>query len=167
MLFRSRNSITAGNYSVTASDNNLCSASLSVTITEPPALTLTETHVNVLCNGGTGSIDVTSGGGVAPRTYVWDDGITTEDRINLAPGNYSVTVNDNNSCSSSLNMVIGSNAGIVITETHTNVSCFAGSNGSIDVSVNGGVQPYSYLWNDAIATPDRIDRKSTRLNSSH
>ncbi|MES2621344.1 MAG: gliding motility-associated C-terminal domain-containing protein, partial [Bacteroidota bacterium] len=152
-----RTGLAAGNYSVVISDNNSCSASLNISITEPPALVVTETHVNVACSGGTGSIDVTSSGGVAPRTYLWNDGITTEDRSSLAPAGYSVTISDNNACSSSMTIVIGSNAGISVTETHINVSCFGGNNAAITTTVTGGVSPYTYLWNDLTPNANRTN----------
>lgn len=41
-----------------------------------------------------GYIDVTVIGGNPPYTYSWDDGPTTEDRFNLLPGTYTVTVTD-------------------------------------------------------------------------
>ncbi len=151
-----RNNLSAATYSVTITDNNSCSSMLSVPVTEPEALSITETHINVACSGGnTGSIDITSTGGVLPYTYLWNDGSPTEDRNSLALGNYSVTLSDNNLCTTSLNISIGSNAGIVITETHTDVLCFGGNDGSIIVNVSGGASPYSYLWNDGVITPNR------------
>jgi hypothetical protein len=77
---------------LTVTDNNLCSATISVTITEPAALTLAETHVNVLCNGAnTGSINVTTnGGGTTPYTFAWSNGAATEDLSSLVAGVYYV-----------------------------------------------------------------------------
>ncbi|TMQ68392.1 MAG: T9SS type A sorting domain-containing protein [Candidatus Eisenbacteria bacterium] len=43
----------------------------------------------------------------------------------------------------------------VVTETHTNVKCFNGSDGSINVTVSGGKTPYSFLWADGPTTEDR------------
>lgn len=41
-----------------------------------------------------GAIDVTITGGTPPYTITWDDGPTTEDRLNLTPGTYTVNVVD-------------------------------------------------------------------------
>ncbi len=56
-------------------------------------------HVTNPCKvGDSGSIDLTVHNGVAPITYLWSNGATTQDLSNLNPGNYSVTVTDANNC---------------------------------------------------------------------
>ena len=58
-ITQDRTTLIAGTYSVTVTDNKSCSASISVTITAPTAVSVTEVHTNVLCNGGsTGSITI-------------------------------------------------------------------------------------------------------------
>lgn len=42
-----------------------------------------------------------------------------------------------------------------ITGTQVNVSCFGGSNGSINTTPTGGVTPYTFLWNDGNTNEDR------------
>ena len=69
--------ISAGTYSVVATDENGCSVSISVEITEPESMEISATHSDytgfgVSCNGATdGSIDVTVTGGTGVYTYVW------------------------------------------------------------------------------------------------
>ncbi|MGQ9847232.1 MAG: SprB repeat-containing protein, partial [Bacteroidales bacterium] len=146
------NGLAAGTYSVTVMDNNNCTVTGGpVTINENPAIVLTETHVDVRCYGtATGSIDLTVNGGTTPYNYNWQgpNGFTanTEDISNLEAGNYDVTVTDANSCTSTLSVIIGSATAIDVSETHTNVSCNGGSNGTISLTVNGGTPPYSYTW---------------------
>ncbi|MDC6470941.1 lectin-like protein, partial [Flavobacteriales bacterium] len=53
----------------------------------------------VSCNGGNdGQTYVTAAGGTLPYSYAWDNGQTTDTAYNLAPGNYIVTVTDDNGC---------------------------------------------------------------------
>src|SRR2546423_14841340 len=137
----------AGNYSVTVTDGNGCTAPLSVTITEAALLVLTETHVNVLCNGqSTGSIDLTVSGGLTPYTYAWSTGATSQDLSALGAGNYSVTVTDGNGCTAPLIVTITEAAEMFSPATHVTVLCNGQSTGSIDLTVSGGVTPYTYAW---------------------
>jgi molybdenum-dependent DNA-binding transcriptional regulator ModE len=148
-------SLVAGVYSLTVTDNNLCSATISVTITEPTALTLSETHVNVLCNGAnTGSINVTTNGGTTPYTFAWSNAATTEDLSSLVAGVYSLTVTDNNLCSATISVTITEPAALTLSETHVNVLCNGANTGSINVTTNGGVTPYTFAWSNGAATED-------------
>ncbi|HXB13495.1 MAG TPA: SprB repeat-containing protein, partial [Bacteroidia bacterium] len=64
--------LTAGTYTITVKDKNGCAGTASVTITQPPALTLSTTVVPVKCNGGaTGSATATAGGGTPAYVYAW------------------------------------------------------------------------------------------------
>lgn len=144
-----RTAIPAGNYSVTVTDFNLCTATFAVSIVEPAALTISETHVNVLCNGQTtGSIDVTTGGGVSPYTFAWSDGaVTTEDRSALSAGNYTVTATDQNLCTITVSATITEPTALSVTTSHTDVKCNGGSDGTLTINVSGGTPPYSFLGN--------------------
>ena len=152
-----RSGLTAGTYTVTVTDANACTKSLSTTITEASTLVLTETHADVLCNGAaTGSIDLTVSGGTGAYTYSWTGGATTQDRSGLATGTYTVTVTDGNGCIKTLSASITETTAVVLTETHVNVLCNGSSTGSIDLTVSGGVSPYTYSWTGGTTTQDRL-----------
>ncbi len=147
------NNLGAGTYTVTVLDANNCTTvSNPITIEENPALILNETHQNVLCSGeSTGSIDLTVSGGTPLYSYYWQGPggyeAFTEDITNLIIGTYIVTVTDANNCTGTLSVEITSPNIITISETHTNVSCYGGNNGSITLTVVGGTAPYTYQWN--------------------
>ena len=148
----------AGNYSVTVNDANLCVANLTVTITQPAqSISATSVITNVVCFGlTTGAIDLTITGGALPYTYLWTNGAGSQDIANLGTASYGVTITDANLCSLILNnlAVILSSPPIQSSVISMNVSCFSGTNGSIDISVNGGVSPFTYLWSNGAATQD-------------
>jgi hypothetical protein len=80
-------------------------ARIEVTLTEPaellPALIPYEypNGFNISCfDCYNGSLDLVPIGGVAPYTYLWADGPTTQDRALLASDNYQVTITDANGC---------------------------------------------------------------------
>ncbi len=153
---QNRSNIAASVYSVTITDANSCSVSVATTVTEPPALVVSETNTDVLCNGdNSGSATITATGGTAPLSFTWNDGVTTQSRTNLTAGMYILTVTDGNSCSASVIANVSEPAVLSIGESHLDVLCYGVNTGSIDVTLSGGVQPYAYLWNDAVTGEDR------------
>ena len=66
-----------------------------VTTTFYPPLKVTKTKQDVVCGGGAnGAIDITVTGGLAPYTYAWSNGATTQDITGLGIDKYTVTVTD-------------------------------------------------------------------------
>ncbi|KPM50187.1 Ig-like domain-containing protein, partial [Jiulongibacter sediminis] len=149
--------LSAGTYSVTITDANGCTSTASTTITEPAsALTNSLTQTDVLCFGNsTGAIDLSVSGGTGPYTYAWSNAETTQDITGLPAGTYSVTITDANGCASTASTTISQPAsGITISYVTTDVACFGDSSGSIDLSLTGGVSPFSYSWNTGDTTQD-------------
>ena len=150
----------AGLYTVTISDANGCTSSQSATVTEPVNLVASVTSTNVACSGGTsGSISLIVSGGTAPYTYVWSTGANTSDISNLGTGNYSVLISDANGCSVNRSASISQPTAISASATATNTIC-SSSSGSINLSVSGGIQPYSYSWSNG-ATNQNISNLNT------
>ncbi len=149
--------LSAGTYDVTATDDNGCTASSSMTITEPVALSANAVATNVSCNGGSnGTVNLTVTGGTAPYTYVWSNTATTEDLTGLAAGKYDVTVTDDNGCTDEASVTITEPAVLSASAVATNVSCNGGSNGTVNLTVTGGTAPYTYVWSNAATTEDLV-----------
>ncbi|MFN5841701.1 MAG: SprB repeat-containing protein, partial [Bacteroidota bacterium] len=92
--------------------------------------------------------------GVTPYSYIWSNGTTTEDLAGLAAGSYTVTVTDANQCTATESVVINDASGPTLTEGTSPVNCNGGADGSADLTVNGGVSPYSYIWSNGTTTED-------------
>ena len=148
--------LAAGSYSVTVTDANSCTATLlNVSITQPAVLALSETHVDVTTCGGTnGSIDLSVAGGTGPYGYAWSNGATTQDLSGLATGSYTVTVTDAHLCTEMTTVNVSAPGAPGLSETHANVSCNGGANGSIDLTVAGGTGPFTYAWSNGAITQD-------------
>lgn len=148
----SANGLTAGNYTVTVTDNIGCSSIKSTTITEPPALTLSTTSTNASCGSSNGSASAIAGGGVTPYQYSWSGGQTTSTINILSAGIYQVTITDANGCLTSSSATVSNAGAPAITVTSQNVTCEGGNNGSASVSATGGATPYTYVWSDGQTT---------------
>ena len=152
--------LSAGSYTVNviSGGGSGCARSYSVTISSSPAIAaLSLTQTNVLCNGyATGSITVANPtGGIAPFTYLWTGGATTQNRSGLVAGLYSVTASAANNCSVSGSATITQASGMTITPTVTNVACYGQTTGVISVAISGGTGTPVYAWNDGVSTQNR------------
>lgn len=142
------NGLSAGVYSVTVTDLNLCTATTSVAINQPAGLVLNATTQNVGCAGGAnGFVDITVQGGVFPYNFNWSNGVTTEDVYGLSGGTYSLTITDANNCSLTATYTLTEPTAITSTISAGNITCFGGNDGSVTLGVSGGVTPYTFLWN--------------------
>lgn len=143
--------LASGTYSVTITDGNLCTKTISnINVGGPTAaLTATSSSTPVSCFGGTnGTATVTAVGGTGTRTYLWNNGATTATATGLLAGTYNVTVKDANLCSTTVTGIVvgGPTAAVSGTYVTTPVSCFGGNNGSAIVTPAGGVGGYTYSW---------------------
>ena len=149
--------LSEGTYPVTVTDGNGCTATSSVTITEPDALSASIVATNVNCNGGNnGTVDLTVTGGTAPYTFEWSNTATTEDMIGLTAGTYSVTVTDANGCTTTTSVEVTEPTVLSASGVATNVSCNGGNNGTVDLTVIGGTAPYDFEWSNTATTEDMI-----------
>lgn len=152
-------SLSSGNYQVTVTDANGCvNVSQVWAVTEPAGGSVSVDSVrNVNCFGdSTGAIFVTLTGGNPPFNYQWSNGASTVDLINVPAGNYDLTITDSLACSVFTPVTtITENPDLIITvDTVINTFCFGDSSAEIQISVTGGVPPYTYAWSNGDITQD-------------
>lgn len=151
---QNQSNLMAGTYTVIVTDSNGCAlAQQTFTLTQPPAITVTETHTHADCFGAnTGAIDVTTGGGVTPYSFSWAGpngfAAATEDITGIAAGTYTLIVTDGVGCTSTLNVIITQPSQIIITPTTTPISCYQANDATITVAVTGGNGPYTVTWSN-------------------
>jgi len=145
--------LSVGTYAVTVTDANSCTDTASVTITEPPLLTLSATSTDVSCfTGSDGTATANPSGGTTPYGYSWSTGSTTQSISSLSAGTYTVTVTDANSCTGNASTTVNEPLELIASATATDVSCNGGSDGTATASVSGGTTNYSYLWDAAVGS---------------
>ncbi|MGC6471030.1 MAG: gliding motility-associated C-terminal domain-containing protein [Flavobacteriales bacterium] len=91
--------LLSGNYNISLTDANGCSATSNEFISQPPLLESNLAYLDAGCSGDAdGSAIVNPSGGTPAYTVVWSNGSTQFDINQLVSGNYSVTITDNNNC---------------------------------------------------------------------
>lgn len=148
-------SLSVGTYNYTVTDNNGCIYTNAVSISEPSDIQISATQNNISTCGATdGSIDITTLGGSPPYSFNWSSGQNTEDINSLSSGTFTLTVTDANLCTSTHTVTLTEPTPPIVSYTQTNTTCNAGSDGSIDVSVSGGLNPYQYSWSNSATSQD-------------
>ena len=132
----------------TIKDSNGCqSLPTSIRVVQPGILTATAVVTSpILCNGGTGDLDVQVRGGTAPYDYSWSSSSTTAAATNLIAGTYSCVINDKYGCGPiPTSIVLTQPDVLVFTTISSNPNCFPNrlyDNGTIDITITGGTNPF-------------------------
>jgi gliding motility-associated-like protein len=142
-----RTGLPPGTYSVIATDANLCSVGTTVIITEPTRLTTNATATPSRC-ASDGSVTTATVGGVPPYTYQWGNFITntTQSVPSLSAGDYYITVTDANFCTATSLSIVTALFNIAPDTTVTRVRCSGGSDGQIQLAINGDNPPFTVRW---------------------
>ncbi len=136
--------VTAGTYSVTATDANGCTGTASATVTESPLPAISISGTLSYCAGA--NTTLTASGGT---TYLWDDpSNSTTASITVTQGTHTVTGTDANGCSATANATVTENPSPTVNITGTLSYC---TGGSTDLTATGGAA-YSWTTGETTAT---------------
>jgi large repetitive protein len=172
--------LTHGKYTITVTDANGCTASDTITLTQPDSLVATfnpdvlSGGFNISCNGSSdGEINLNLSGGDS-ATYVtsWTgpDGFTSQETnlSGLKAGTYHFTVTDSNNCSFTDSITLTQPDSINISFSAPvvsggyNISCQGDKNGSITADISGAdTSSYHYNWTG----PDGFASDSRQIDS--
>jgi PKD repeat protein len=141
--------LSTGDYSVTVSDANGCSALQEFEIIETSSLSISFTIDEISCNGLTDGLAVVSvNGGSGNYTYAWSTGHTYLSIGNLGPGTYSISVSDDQGCEGYEEFTLTSPPPMALTLFKTDISCHGLVDGTATASVSGGTGSYNYDWSN-------------------
>ncbi len=146
--------LSAGNYNVTVKDGENCTATATVSITQPSPLLANASatgETSLGANDGTATSAPT--GGTPGYSFSWSNGGTTATITGLAPGTYTVSVTDANGCtvvrSVTVNVFGCTLAGDI---SATDATCNGANDGVATVTLSGQADPVSYQWSNGATT---------------
>lgn len=150
------NGLIAGSYSVTITDTNGCTKSITYQITQPTVFASNALNIPPTCAGScNGTAGIIVSGGTPPHTTSWSFGppFTTDTITNLCAGTYIATSIDFNGCSTSQNIVLTSPQPLLTNVTGTSIACNGACTGTATVAPSGGTGPYSIIWTSSLGLP--------------
>ena len=154
--------LTAGTYTFVIEDANGCTYTETIIYNEPPPIVHNFIATHVSCSGwNNGSLTDVVSGGVGTATtysYSWNTGATTYSLTSIPVGIYTMTVVDENNCTSIDSHTINDANALTATVAGTDVSCYDFCDGIIVTNVTGGLPNinssglpvYSYQWDDIL-----------------
>ena len=134
--------LSGGIYLVQVTDGNGCTATLEVDINEPNSLSASISQIqDVTCNGSTnGSFQLGGQGGTGILTYTLGSETNTTGYFEDLPGgNYTVIVEDENNCTSQIDVNIDEPDVLEIAMLFvTEINCYEGTDGQVNLFSTGG-----------------------------
>ena len=147
--------LCVGIYEVTITDSLNCIVNQYTNIENilPPAYT--STFSNISCYGASdGYIDITLNSFEFPILFEWSNTSFSEDLYNISPGIYIITITDGTGLSVNDTFIISQPDSLQLESLTTNIQCWGGSTGNIDIDINGGTLPYHFNWSNGETTED-------------
>lgn len=143
----SATNLCPGNYTCTITDNVGATTTQSFAITQPTAVTATQSQTNLSCNAVcNGSAAVVASGGTPGYTYAWaPSGGTGSSATNLCANNYTCTITDANGCPVIRTFAITQPPVITASASSTSSACTSNT-GTATTSASGGTGLLTYSW---------------------
>lgn len=133
-----------GNFTVTVSDGNGCTATAIQIVQNLPAVVPQISGPNVICSNNSIQLNVTG----SFSAFNWSGGQNTASVSANQAGTYSVTVTDANGCTGSSSIMVNAGAALSPVLNQLPYQC----DGQITLSVDAGYT--NYTWNNGLNTAD-------------
>ena len=133
---------TSGEYCVTATDDDGCTAAGCVTINENPEVSVSISGENLICFNETATISVDS----VFSTYLWSNDETTQSINTSSPGDFCVTVTDDLGCEGEACFTITENPELIVTISGESIFC---PGESIELTATGGFTNYNWSTSES------------------
>ena len=140
--------LSAGDYTVTMTDQFGCVLTASTILTEPDSLNVFVEHTQLCPNNPIATALVFASGGLIPYDYLWSTNETSELIYIQNPGIYSIQVTDYNNCQQDVEISIDPINPVQLDFVSQAVSCIDNNDGSVELFPTGGYEPYTYNWSN-------------------
>ena len=144
------NNVSPGTYSVFMVDGNGCTSNATITVGDSPA-DFSGNTTPVSCVGG---LDGTATAEMIPsdgtETYLWSNNQTTTTATGLSSGTYTCVIESLTGCIGNISVTVDEIPSMILTvENQEDALCNSLNNGTIEISVNSGTEPYSFTWDQS------------------
>ena len=152
VISESLDSLCSSEYIASIVDENGCETSAPFLIDAPPPLEFLISPTSATCTGmSDGSADIFPAGGTGELTWSVVDTLGNVVNLNnLSEMSYTATVTDVLGCeiTDTFSISVQYVTDMVLTTFPSPVTCWNAEDGTITVSVDGGIYPFTYLWSD-------------------
>jgi hypothetical protein len=134
-------------------------------VVNPCTLTVGTTVTPVTCYSlANGSIAMAISGGTSPYSWTWTgpssgsgNGPSPATISGLFAGTYTMGINSANGCTKTITVLVTQPNLLTAPASVTNVACFGGNTGAINLTATGGTTPYNYDWSHISGTNNSED----------
>ncbi len=152
----SANGLCSGTYNITVTDNNGCTATSSVSVTQPAPISLIAAGTTTICSGQSTTINANATGGNGGYIYIWNGSMigASQNVSPTSPTVYNVSVTDANGCtgnmaSVSINVTSLTAANLTISPSS---SICVGNSAIISSTVSGNTGPVTVVWSNGLGS---------------
>lgn len=151
--------VSSGLHTITIYDNAGCSNSFTINVAAGPGVNGTTSSTPATCAAVlNATLTLNATAGASPFSYQIDGGAFQSGPNpftfnNLSAGSHIATIRDNIGCTQTFNVSIGAGTGPLVSAIAAATSCNGAADGSVTVNGSGGVSPYSFSLDGALAVP--------------
>ncbi|MFN0174459.1 MAG: FG-GAP-like repeat-containing protein [Saprospiraceae bacterium] len=148
--------LPSGGYQLTVTDANGCTIVENIQVPEYVAPNIVAKEVDVSCFGvNDGSLEVNVVSGSPGFGYLWSTNATTNQIQDLQPGNYMLTLTyADGSCAQTFDFQVTEPLPIILSAFPVPALCNGSLDANIDLTVQNGTLPLSFLWSNNAITED-------------
>ncbi len=141
-------SLMPGYYYVSITDALGCvMSSVGTYVAQGVTITVSTIETPTTCVSHSGATTATPYGGMAPYTYLWNNGATTPTISGIDGGSYHCTITDVNSCKGTGYSYVGTIIPISVTPPTVTASACSTATGTANIAtITGGTPPYAITW---------------------